>query len=193
MQQATCSVDGCETRVKARGVCSAHYQRMRKAGPLPPLPPAKGHVNANGYRVFVGSSHPVAGASGVVYEHRAVLHDKIGPGSHPCHWCGLAVSWDREIHTDPDYLTTDHLDKNRLNNDPTNLVPCCVPCNTRRGSWSTHCGWGHEMTPENTYLRPDGKGRNCRTCIKRRTEKRDAKAREQRLAHHEGRRVRLGA
>ncbi len=28
----------------------------------------------------------------------------------------------------------------------------------------THCAAGHEFTPENTYWRPDGEGKVCRTC-----------------------------
>jgi hypothetical protein len=31
----------------------------------------------------------------------------------------------------------------------------------------THCPEGHEYTPENTYWRPDGKGRECCTCFGR--------------------------
>lgn len=34
----------------------------------------------------------------------------------------------------------------------------------------THCPRGHEATPENSYYRPDGKGRNCLTCIRMRTD-----------------------
>lgn len=34
----------------------------------------------------------------------------------------------------------------------------------------TECVHGHAYTPENTYLRPDGKGRQCRACILRRSE-----------------------
>lgn len=38
--------------------------------------------------------------------------------------------------------------------------------------WFTHvddvdvacCQRGHEFTPDNTYVRPDGRGRECRAC-----------------------------
>jgi hypothetical protein len=32
--------------------------------------------------------------------------------------------------------------------------------------YATHCGYGHEFTPENTY-KPNGRGRACRECQKR--------------------------
>ena len=33
-----------------------------------------------------------------------------------------------------------------------------------RYTGATHCPNGHEFTPENTYTRPDGAGRQCRAC-----------------------------
>jgi 5-methylcytosine-specific restriction endonuclease McrA len=51
-------------------------------------------------------------------------------------------------------------------------LPPGEPVKRRRDMGSgpnTHCIYGHEYTPENTYLRPDGKSRQCRTCIKRRS------------------------
>src|SRR5262245_39398269 len=33
-----------------------------------------------------------------------------------------------------------------------------------RNAGKTHCDAGHEFTEENTYVRPDGGGRVCRTC-----------------------------
>lgn len=43
-----------------------------------------------------------------------------------------------------------------------------------RNGWSdtTHCVNGHEFTDENTYYRPDGKGRNCRACLRDRARRR---------------------
>jgi hypothetical protein len=38
MAQGTCSEDGCDRPVIARGVCNKHYHRLRSKGPLPPLP-----------------------------------------------------------------------------------------------------------------------------------------------------------
>ncbi|MCG7596363.1 NUMOD4 motif-containing HNH endonuclease [Mycobacterium sp. PSTR-4-N] len=45
----------------------------------------------------------------------------------------------------------------------------------------THCNNGHEFTPENTYLRPNG-GRRCRTCQAARRAEANRKALEKRRA-----------
>lgn len=86
-----------------------------------------GYVN-NGY-VIVGT-HDKACKFG---KHRLILLDKIGPGEHPCHHCGTTVSWDASIHREPTRaLVIDHLDFDKLNNDPSNLVPSCNMCNSTR-------------------------------------------------------------
>lgn len=114
------------------------------------------------YRKIVQPDHPLAQADGKVYVHRAVLYDKIGTGEHPCHWCKTLVAWLR----DGALLIPDHVDGNTWNNDPDNLVPSCYSCNITRGKRAdlTRCVNGHEMTPENTYTRPDTGTKLCRTC-----------------------------
>ena len=59
-----------------------------------------------------------------------VLWEKIGPGSHPCHWCGHLLVWMHGLSAES--LQVDHLDEDRANNDPTNLVPSCHTCNKLR-------------------------------------------------------------
>lgn len=60
-------------------------------------------------------------------EHRLVLFEKIGPGEHACHWCGVLVRWSR--HRARDELVVDHLDRDVGNNAPDNLEPSCSRCN----------------------------------------------------------------
>lgn len=43
--------------------------------------------------------------------------------------------------------------------------------NRERADLQTYCVNGHEFTPENTYLRPGGKQRNCRACGRDRSRK----------------------
>ena len=82
--------------------------------------------------------HPLANSRGEVYEHRLVLFESIGPGQHPCHWCSVLVSWDLTYPASIDALVVDHLDDDKLNNDPTNLAPSCNPCNGGRAATARH-------------------------------------------------------
>lgn len=76
--------------------------------------------------------HPIAPPSGIVPVARLVLWDKIGPGPHPCHWCGKAIRWTPGDPYAPDALVADHLDWDATNDAPENLVPSCGPCNGHR-------------------------------------------------------------
>lgn len=118
--------------------------------------------------------HPLAWKGGVVRIHRATLYDAIGPGSHPCHWCGKDVTWGAD-------LVADHVDADTWNNNPSNLVASCATCNVSRpgagNAGKTHCKWGHEFTPQNTYWRkgakdPDKRTRQCKACSKGRARAR---------------------
>jgi hypothetical protein len=71
----------------------------------------------------------------------------------------------------PDGLTLDHLCRNRKCVRPDHLEPVTIKENTLRGTSpsalhavKTHCHRGHEFTPENTFLKANGKGRECREC-----------------------------
>lgn len=48
--------------------------------------------------------------------------------------CQMLVCWDLTFPQDPTALVVDHLDHDGLNNDATNLVPSCGPCNLARVS-----------------------------------------------------------
>lgn len=74
--------------------------------------------------------HPVAPPSGVVAVARIVLYEKIGPGPHPCSWCGEEVDW--KFGLVPGALIADHLNWDRNDDSPENLVPACIPCNVNR-------------------------------------------------------------
>lgn len=116
--------------------------------------------------------HPLADSTGCVRVHRAVLFDKIGPGEHECHWCPRLVSWEgRGINR----LVADHLDDDRWNNAPENLVPACRRCNTER-TINPHFPWGcrqgHRWTEESTYRRPDTNARTCLICAQGRESQR---------------------
>lgn len=81
-------------------------------------------------RIRVEPTHPLAGKTGRVSEARAILFNKIGFGPHPCHWCQILVDWSIG-HTGYRVgdLITDHIDNNPFNDQLSNLVPSCGPCN----------------------------------------------------------------
>lgn len=87
------------------------------------------------YKQIQIPEHPLAKSNGMVSLHRAVLFAKIGPGSpHSCHWCGKNVYWIKaDVGFDgSSYLVVDHLDGDKTNNQPGNLVPSCNGCNSLR-------------------------------------------------------------
>lgn len=94
----------------------------------------KNHDNfSSAYRIKAFQhDHPLSYVGGQVAEHRRVLFDSIGPGSHPCHWCGIQVTWQVKQYNRIGNLIVDHVDGDRWNNRLGNLVPSCGRCNTRR-------------------------------------------------------------
>jgi hypothetical protein len=63
----------------------------------------------------------------------------------------------------PDGLTLDHLCRNRGCVNPDHLEPVTHQENCRRAR-KDYCAHGHELTPENTYIRPSNGRRACREC-----------------------------
>lgn len=113
--------------------CEMHYGRLRRNGTLELLRTPTGTALAsNGYRLVRVTGHPLAHLDGWAYEHRIVLYEKLNGQRAPCHWCGLMLSWDETYPESMTALVTDHLDGDKVNNDPDNLVPACNPCNMLR-------------------------------------------------------------
>lgn len=82
--------------------------------------------------VTVTHGHPLATARNRrIPEHRLLLWEKIGPGPHRCHRCGRWVNWSPGAGTAAGSLVVDHRDRDKHNNDPSNLVPSCQSCNNR--------------------------------------------------------------
>jgi len=175
---AICAIADCEIPVYARGWCHRHYKRWLKHGDPEVNYPRAIRVDSNGYR-FLPQVNGVR-----ILEHRAVLLAVIGPGEHPCFWCGATVSWDAD-RRDPRKLVVDHFDGDRLNNDPANLLPSCSACNARRSARGRPrrpvCAKGHPMEGKNLYVSPEGR-RHCRACARDRDRTRRLRKSEARVA-----------
>lgn len=136
-----CSIEGCDgpRRSQTAAWCEMHYGRWRRNGDPELLQePRPFYANDRGYIKLRQPGHPLADPQGYIYEHRAVAYRVAGPGPQPCFWCGVQLVWDRNLHID-------HLDHNRGNNDPDNLVISCRRCNTSRKENDKQGRWAQLM------------------------------------------------
>lgn len=153
IQGDLCAVPDCgrQRAIKSNGtrraMCPGHVSRKRQ-GTLARSAPIKdyvhvdggGYLSSYGYWLRSDPTHPLAFANGDVLVHRAVLYADVGPGKHPCHWCGSTVDWGIAFPAEG-ALVVDHLDADRLNNALPNLVPACQPCNARRAKAGNPLDW----------------------------------------------------
>ena len=85
------------------------------------------YKTSGGYVKLHLPGHPLADSNGCVLEHRKVAYDLFPVHtSLSCFWCRKEVRWDT--------LVIDHLNNNREDNEPSNLLISCNGCNRLRGS-----------------------------------------------------------
>lgn len=129
----TCTVPDCAkpARSPRAALCPMHYHRAYRHGSVNAKPQSIRTGTPRTYRLLYVPRHALAGRNGKAYEHRVVLFDTIGPGEHPCHWCGTTLEW-LLPKGDPRNLVVDHLNEDKADNRAENLVPCCSSCNSAR-------------------------------------------------------------
>ena len=120
----TCSVDWCDKperpESKPGAMCMMHYHRLYRTGSILKKPKiAETRVDTAGYLCY-----------GHNRIHRVVFryaHPDVPP---PCWNCGKELTWDmgKKMHI---Y----HIDKDRHNNDISNLRSSCWQCNVMRNKW----------------------------------------------------------
>lgn len=121
-----CGVHKCNnpaTRTQGT-LCEMHYYRNRRTGTVADRPKAGPWLDNLGYLTECLKSHPLAAKNGHIRVHRRVAYDNH-EGPLECFWCGSGLESWSDLHVD-------HLDGDRVNNDPANLKISCPSCNQQR-------------------------------------------------------------
>lgn len=152
----TCSVDGCDLRATRKGLCGAHYFRLRRNGSVgvaalkgPPPPcavagckrkhEAHGFCLLHGRRVkkggdpdFIGTLEREANPAwrgdhvGYTAAHERVYRARGPAKNQQCRQCGHPAKHWAYTHSDPNQLVTP--EGLPYSGDPAFYEALCVPC-----------------------------------------------------------------
>lgn len=128
LKAGACQIAKC-SRVATRvghGLCEVHYYRYRRTGKCDLPPRAVVSSTTSGYKLVKNPTHPLAMKNGWASEHRIVAYQKYnGSLEIGCHWCGKHIDWSTGV--------VDHINNDKVDNRPENLVVTCNTCNRLRG------------------------------------------------------------
>jgi hypothetical protein len=177
MPDRTCSVDGCDNPIDARGWCHTHYERWRRTGTVENYRDLdlRGRVEA---RINRESNPPCWMWSGTSDGYGLI----VPPGADRARNAHRVV-YELYVGPIPDGFHLDHLCRTPHCVNPDHLEPVTPRENYLRGispaaenARKTECVWGHPFDEENTYVAKNG-SRKCKECIRRRTRERRARLR----------------
>jgi ribosomal protein S27AE len=119
--------------------------------------------------------------------HLQLVKERGLASSFACVRCGEQAEHWAYDHSDPDEVIGfgGGGGSCTYSTDLTCYQPMCSRCHhafDAEHQAATHCGKGHEFTPENTYRRPSDGHRACRACIREDHRKWSAKRREKKRA-----------
>lgn len=165
----SCSADGCDLSAYCKGLCSAHYQRLRAHGNLNHRRPTVldrlpqlVRVDPFGCWSWAGYKDPNGYGRCSIAKYRTQLAHRV---------VYMAL-----LDVPEDGLSQlDHLCRNTSCVNPDHLEPVTGSVNIQRSRTAhvlraraaakTHCPKGHEYTAENALLNSAG-ARACRACRK---------------------------
>lgn len=176
MAQRTCTVDGCEKPIKARGMCAMHYHRFCRHGTTADRP-SRSRPALERFWAKVDKNGPVPAFKPELGPCWQWTASKVrGYGVFDSRVAHLQ-SWEWENGPKPSGTDLDHLCRNRGCVRPSHLEPVTRSENIRRGACGvlkTHCRHGHPWIPENITVNGWSRGKRaymCRLCSNERNNR----------------------
>lgn len=175
MNQSICSFDGCDRLTKAKGLCVSHYQQRLRGRPLTPIREGYYTRDSSWSSLREKIEHYLEEQPDGCWIWTRV---RTPAGYGHVRWGGKMLSVHRAYLSElgyllPDGLVIDHLCRNRACANPNHLEIVTNRENILRGvgraarnAVKTHCKYGHEFTPGNTYVYAKTGARMCRECMK---------------------------
>lgn len=132
----SCTTPGCDKKAAPYrgkdGLCEACYcyawrtGRARDPKKKPYILRTVRRSTQSNYRVLRVPGHPLANGAGDVYHHRLIAYSTRAGVCGPCYWCAVPLQWKGAV--------VDHLNEDKADNTPSNLVISCNRCNRLRGA-----------------------------------------------------------